>query len=57
MRFENVKFLDGMTGDRGLGYRGAVETQFGQRYRVYGRACGLPGCQCDAEIRPLVVGQ
>jgi hypothetical protein len=40
----------------GLGYRGTVQDQLtGKWWRVYGAACSLPRCQCDAvvvEVKP-----
>jgi len=38
---------------RGLGFKGIVtNTLNGRKYKVYGKACGLPGCQCDALAVP-----
>ena len=53
IRLENVRIIqDAGMQERRIGYKGIIETQTGQRYRVYGRACSLPNCQCDAEIKP-----
>ena len=40
---------------RGLGYKGIITNQkTGKTFRLYGRACSLPNCYCDAEIRPTL---
>lgn len=41
-------------GYRGLGLRGTVtDLDTGKTYKVYGRSCGLPNCQCDSEIKEV----
>jgi len=39
---------------RGLGDKGIVtDLRTGRRWRVSGKACGTPGCQCDARVKPV----
>jgi hypothetical protein len=39
---------------RGIGLWGIVTDQdTGVKYKVYGRSCGLPNCECDAEIKRM----
>jgi len=49
---EDVKVLDGSLEQRGLGYHATVEIN-GKRYKVYGKSCNLPHCQCDAYIKEV----
>lgn len=49
---EDVNVLSGNMERRGLGLKAIVEIH-GQRYKVIGRACSLPNCQCDAELIPI----
>lgn len=38
---------------RGLGFKGVItDLETMQTYRLYGKACDMPHCFCDAEIRP-----
>jgi len=39
---------------RGLGYKGIIQDlETGKSYKLYGKACSLPGCECDAKIVPV----
>ena len=49
---KNVKVLSGNLDQRGIGKHAIVEIK-DQKYNVYGRSCGLPHCQCDAQIKPI----
>jgi len=49
---DEVKVLSGTIDRRGIGKHAEVEIQ-GIKYAVYGAACDLPNCQCDAVLKPL----
>lgn len=54
VKLKNIKVIeDNGFHMRRIGYKGTIETEDGKRYRAYGRSCGLPNCQCDAEIKPI----
>jgi len=47
---KDMRFIDRL--GRIRGFRGVVtDLDTNERYRVYGRACSLPHCMCDATIR------
>ena len=48
----DVKVLSGNIDQRGLGYHGTVAIK-GKLYKVYGKSCDLPHCQCDAYIKEV----
>lgn len=49
---KDVKVLEGNLHQRGLGYHATIEIG-GKRYKVYGKSCGAPHCQCDAYIKEI----
>lgn len=49
---EDVEFLPGYDDRRGLGKKGQVRIE-GKLYDVFGAACELGGCQCDAYIKEV----
>ncbi len=49
---EDVKTISGNPFVRKLGKKAVVEIK-GKRYQVYGAACSLPQCVCDAYIKEL----
>jgi hypothetical protein len=48
----DVKVISGRLSTRCKGFKADVEIK-GKRYRVYGAACNLPNCMCDALLKPL----
>ena len=44
-----VKVLSGDISKRGLGYKGTIKIK-DEQYKVYGKSCGIPNCNCDAKI-------
>lgn len=50
---ESVTVLSGDLDVRGYGKRAVVKID-GKTYNVYGAACSLPSCACDAFIREVV---
>lgn len=53
---EDVKVLKGNIHQRGLGYHATIEID-GKQYKVYGKSCGAPHCQCDAYIKEVREGR
>ena len=50
----DVEVLSGDPFTRGLGFKGVVaDKKTGRRYKVYGAACNLPHCQCDAKVKEI----
>ena len=49
---DEVIILDGQLHQRRLGKHARVSIR-GELFNVYGRACGLPHCHCDAIIKPV----
>ena len=49
---KDVKVLSGQLFQRGLGYHATIEIK-GKVYKVFGKSCGAPHCQCDAYIKEV----
>jgi hypothetical protein len=47
---DDVEILDGNLNQRGLGLKAIVRIN-NETYKVLGRSCGVPNCQCDAVIK------
>jgi hypothetical protein len=49
LRIRNPIFEEGFRDERRLIKKGIIrDPETGNRYMIYGKACGLPNCHCDA---------
>lgn len=58
LKIMNPQFSSGFRHGWGLGYKGTVtDPATSKIYKIYGAACGLPKCQCDALAVQITYGE
>lgn len=55
LRIENPIFEEGFNHSRGVRYKGILaDPKTGKRYKITGKSCGAPHCQCDAWAEEII---